>query len=215
MTGAVPTRLLLVEDSGYMADAFQSLLVLLPELQMVGQASCHSEAIEAATRLQPDIAVVDLRIPAIPGAPPAPAHGLAVLRDLHHQLPAITLLVLSSLPEQAWLVPAAQAGAAGYLSKDTSSAAIVAALRAVLSRRLAFTLAQLQLLQAGIGTTLSPREREVLALLAEGVGNQELAKRLGISVGTARKHVERLCDLFGVNSRGQVVAVARQRGLLG
>lgn len=214
MNSTVLTRLLLVEDSSYMADAFQGLLALVPGLSLVGHAACAAEAIPLALRVQPDIAVVDLRIPLHPQTLPAPAHGLAVLRDLQSSLPLIKLLVLSSLPEQAWLVPAAQAGAVGYLSKDTSSAAIVSALHAVLAGRSGFTLDQLRMLQPRVGATLSPREREVLALLAEGASNQAIAARLGISVGTARKHVERLCDFFQVNSRGQVVAAARQRGLL-
>lgn len=214
MSDSVLTRLLLVEDSSYMADAFQGLLALVPGLCLVGHAACYAEAIPLALRVQPDIAMVDLRIPFHPQTPPAPAHGLAVLRDLHSSLPQIKLLVLSSLPEQAGLVPAAQSGAVGYLSKDTSSAAIVSALQAVLAGRSAFTLDQLHMLQPGVGATLSPREREVLALLAEGASNQVIAVRLGISVGTARKHVERLCDFFQANSRGQVVAAAHQRGLL-
>jgi DNA-binding NarL/FixJ family response regulator len=209
----VRMRVLIVEDSGYLTDSLMQLLGLLPALTVVGQATSRAEALRAASAQRPDLVILDLRIKDTADGLPNAEHGLATLRDLQHLEPSPRVLVLTSLPEQHWLRPMAQAGALGFVSKDDCSAAIITALQALAAGMAAFTPAQLQILRAP-AITLSRREQEVLILLAEGLSNQALGERLGISVGTVRKHVEGLGAAFDVHSRGQVVAAARRERLL-
>lgn len=205
---------LTVDDSSYMAQAFQHVLALLPGFELLGHAASRAEALALAARLTPALVVLDLRIPAEAGAPPDPEQGLATLQALFARHPTLSVLVLSSLPETPWLRLVAHAGALGFVSKDTSTEMLITALQAVASGLPAFTRAQLTLLRAPAQTALSPRERAVLLLLAEGASNQVIAERLGISIGTVRKHVERVCNVFGASSRGQAVAAARSQGVL-
>jgi DNA-binding NarL/FixJ family response regulator len=211
--GQVRMRVLIVEDSGYLTDSLMHLLAPLPVLTVAGQAASRLEALRAAAALRPDLVILDLRIKDTCDGLPNAEHGLATLRDLQHLDIPPRVLVFTSLSEQQWLRVVAQAGALGFVSKDDSSAAIIAALQSMAGGMAAFTPAQLRTLRAP-AVTLSRREQEVLILLAEGLSNQAIAERLGISVGTARKHVEGLCAAFSVHSRGQVVAAARRERLL-
>lgn len=207
-------RVLIVEDGGFITDALLSLLGLLPEITVVGTVTNASDAIEATCRTRPDLVILDMRIGAAPDQGlPAEKHGLTALRRLQAVKPAPRVLVFSSLPEHPWLHIIAEAGALGFVHKDESSAALITAIQSLRSGGVAFTSSQLRLLQQP-RLMLSKREREVLLLLEEGLGNKEIADRLGISAGTVRKHVENLCNLFGVHSRGQVVAAARRSGAL-
>jgi DNA-binding NarL/FixJ family response regulator len=208
-----PMRTLIVEDSGYMADALTRLLALLPGLSVVGQAGSRAEALRLAAEHRPELVLLDLRIRGEPDGSPGPEYGVATLRALRHLVPAPIVVVLSSLPEQPWLRVIAEAGAVGFVSKDGTSEEILAAVQAVCAGGVAFTLQQLRSLQEPV-MALSPREREVLACLADGLSNGEIGQHLGMSPATAHKHVEHLCALFGVHSRGQVVAAARREGLL-
>jgi len=206
-------RVLIVEDSGYMTDSLRRLLGLLPTMTIVGQAASWDEAVSAATALKPELVILDLKIKDTPTGATAPEHGLTTLQALRGLVPAPQVLVLSSMPEQPWLRLVAQAGAIGFVSKDSSSEAIIAALQAISAGMAAFTPAQLHILQQP-RMTLSKREQEVLSLLAEGLSDEEIGQRLGIATGTVRKHVEHLRTTFGVSSRGQVVAAARREQLL-
>lgn len=197
-----------------MAGALAHLLGTLAGLTVVGQAADRAGAIHAAMSLHPELVILDLRIRDADNGPPSPDHGLATLRELVRLAVPPRVLVFSSLPETTWLRVVARAGAVGFMSKDTSTEVIITALQAICAGMSAFTTAQLQSMEAISSIDLSPREREVLQLLAEGLGNQEIADRLTISAGTVRKHVERLCAAFGAHSRGQVVAVARREGML-
>jgi DNA-binding NarL/FixJ family response regulator len=206
-------RVLIVEDSDFIADALGQLIALLPDLTIAGRATNRDTALAAVAASPPDLCILDLRIKDRPDGAPAPEHGLAVLQAMQRLARDTHVLVFSSLPERPWLRVAAQAGAVGFVSKDSSSSELVAALRAVIAGMVVFTPAQLQLLQQP-AIEISRREREVLFLLAAGATNQEIAERLAISVGTVRKHVENMGALFGVHNRSQIVAAARRERLL-
>jgi two-component system response regulator DesR len=206
-------RVLVVEDSAYMADALVHLLNLLPDLAVAAQVSCQSEALFATIAHRPDLAILDLQIKECPGGAARPEHGIATIQALRRLFPKLRMLVFSMLPEKPWLRAAAQAGAVGFLSKNSSSTEIIAALQAIRNGMVAFTYDQLRLLQEPLVDT-SKREREVLALLSTGLSNQEIAQQLGISVGTARKHVENLYSAFGVHTRGRLIALAYREGLV-
>lgn len=206
-------RVLIVEDSGFMADALIQLISTIPDVTVVGQAVNQADAVALGIALQPDLVILDLQIKNSPYGESSPDHGLATLYELRSLERPPEVMVFSHMPEQPWLRTVAQAGAAGFISKDSSTTVIAAALQAIGAGMRAFTPAQMQILQQP-KIALSRREREVLSLLADGLSNQDIATRLGISIGTARKHVENLCTAFGVNSRLQVVAAARRAGLL-
>lgn len=206
-------RILIVEDSGYMTDSLRGLVGILPTMIIVGQATSRSEAVHQATTMHPALVILDLRIKDTPDGMPNADYGLDTLRELQRLNPSPKVLVLSSMPEQPWLRLVAQAGAVGFVSKDGSSAEIVTALRAICAGLVAFTPTQLRILQEP-AMSVSPREYEVLRLLAEGLSDEEISQRLNISVRTVRKHVEHLRAIFGVHNRGQVVAAARRERLL-
>ncbi len=206
-------RVLIVEDSGFMADALMRLLSAHPGFTVVGQVVNRAEAISRAITLQPDLVILDLQIKDSPYGESSPEHGLATLHDLDRLTPRPEVLIFTHMPEQPWLRIVAQAGASGFVSKDSESDTIMMALQAIKSPMTAFTRVQRRLIDQP-PISLSKREHDVLRLLAEGLGNQDIAARLNISVGTVRKHVENLCAAFGVNSRGQVVAAAHREGLI-
>ncbi len=206
-------RVLIVEDSGYLAEALTRLLEMISGFTIVGRASNMAEAISLAVMTKPDLTVLDLQIKDTPYGDSKPDYGVATLRELQQLNPKPKVMVLSAMPEYPWLQIVAQEGAIGFVSKDSDSQEIIAALESVSAGRLAFTPAQWREIQLQ-PLPLSQREREVLRLLDEGLSNQDIADRLHISVGTVRKHVEHLRDRFGVKNRGQVVAAARRERLL-
>ncbi len=207
------SRLLIIEDSGFIADALAQLTQLLPTIRVVGHADNHEDALKLASTCLPTMVSLDLRICAKSGSAAHTDHGLATLRNLREMLPVLPILIVTALPEQPWLRITAQLGAVGFVSKERSSAEILAALQAVAAGMLAFTPAQMSLLR-GTRMTLSPREHAVLNLLAEGCSNAEIAGVLQISAGTVRKHVENLYAALNAHTRTQAIAVARHQGLL-
>ncbi len=212
-TGQPNVRLLIVEDSGFIADSLVHLVQLVPNLIIVGRATSYAEVVSQIACSIPTIVSLDLRICSASGGQPHADHGLAVLKHLVGMTQAPSVLVVTSLPEQPWLRICACAGAVGFVGKEGSSAEIVAAMNAIIAGMVAFTPAQLRLLHDN-HTNLSLREHQVLLLLAEGLSNNDIAARLHLSAGTVRKHVENLCNTLGVHTRGQAVAIARQKGLI-
>jgi DNA-binding NarL/FixJ family response regulator len=209
----LPARLLIVEDSGFLADALQNLAAMLPTISILGHATNAADALALTAACAPTMVSLDLRISAVPDGVPHSDHGLAVLQQLKASIPSPQVVILSGLPEQPWLSITARAGAVGFVSKESSSAQIVTALTAVAAGLTAYTPAQLRVL-ASETPRLSQREYEVLRLLGEGLSNQQIAEQLQISIATVRKHVENVCDALGTRTRGQAVATARRSGLL-
>jgi len=206
-------RLLIVEDSGFIADSLVHLAQLVPNLTIVGRVTSYAEVVSQMAHYPPTIVSLDLRICAMPGGSPHADHGLAALHHLVGTPCAPPVLICTSLSEQLWLRICARAGAAGFVGKEGSSAEIIAAMNAIIAGMVAFTPAQLRLLHDN-HTNPSPREYQVLMLLAEGLSNNDIAARMQVSAGTVRKHVENLCNTLGVHTRGQAVAIARQKGLI-
>ncbi len=210
------SQLLVVDDSGFIADAVSNLLQLVPEIGAIHTASTASEALAVLRRLDSAIVLLDLRIRGTSDdARPDASHGHALLRELHRAAPNVAVIMFTSAPEQQWLRTVAQDGAVGFLSKEGSSDQIVDVLRAVHHGRLGFTAEQLEELGTLVGDgILSDRQIEVLRLLDRGLTNQQIAAHLGIQYRTACKHVENVLRAFRVTNRRLAVVEARKQGLI-
>jgi DNA-binding NarL/FixJ family response regulator len=196
------------------------LLGLLPEVEIVGSASDGDEAVALAADLLPDIVLMDLRMPR--------CDGVEATRQLRERVPATTVVTLTTYADDRSVIDALRAGARGYLTKDAGGADIRHALRQVLDNHAAIdpavqhhvidAIATLTPTQAGqspspLPAGLTPREAEVLSLIATGMSNREIAAHLVVSEGTVKSHVNHLLAKIDARDRAQAVTYAYQRGL--
>lgn len=187
-----PIRLLLADDHEVTRAGFAAMLADCPEFSIVGQAVDGRQALELCERLQPEIAILDIRMPVL--------NGLATARLLHERLPAIKVLLFTMYDSPDHLEAAISAGAVGYLLKDASRQEVIDGLRQVAAGQSALNgMVSAQLLrrvvernQSGAASSaLTPRERQVLALVAGGFTNREIGEKLGIATGTAKAQIGR------------------------
>lgn len=209
MTSNLPIRVLIVDDHPVVRDGLRGMFAEIPGLEVVGEAGDGLEAVAAAVRLEPDVVLMDLRMPGL--------GGVDAIRRLRAES-AARVLVLTTFDTDRDVLPAIEAGATGYLLKDTSRAELVAAIEAaargesVLAPAVATRL--LSQVRAPAHEALSLRESEVLGLVAVGRTNRELAAELFISEATVKTHLLHIYAKLGVSHRTAAVAVARERGLL-
>jgi len=204
-------RVLLADDHAILRAGLRMLLDAQPDMAVVAEAADGEEAIRRAGDSQPDVAVVDLTMPGL--------SGVETLERLRREVPATRLLVLTMHDDPAYARLALAAGAAGHVIKDAESAELLAGIRAVHRGR---TFVQMGGVAADslvparpAAPALSPRERQVLELLAHGHTNREVADRLSLSVKTVETHRARLSDKLGLHSRADLVRLAIELGLLG
>ena len=206
--------ILAVDDSETFLHGIESLLALEPDLQLVGKARCGQEAVDKACALKPDMALADLRLCwRTRRERPNQEAGLRMIREIVNACPSVKVVVISSFSERRWVVQAVSAGAQVYLPKEASVETILSAIRRASQGGIVLTQEQLTWLRDP-EENLTSREREVLVLLAEGKSDAQIALQLGIAMSTASKHVENIRDKMDVSSRGEAVAVARDKGLL-
>jgi DNA-binding NarL/FixJ family response regulator len=204
-----PIRLLIVDDHPIMRDGLRGVFTDDAEFEVVGEAGDGAEAVRLAQRLDVDVILMDLRMPTMGGV-----EAITRLRELRH--PA-RVLILTTYDTDRDVLPAINAGATGYLLKDAPRDELLRAVRAahagqsVLAPSVASTLIGL------VGTSgpdaLSPRELEVLRLVADGATNQVAARRLLVSETTIKTHLLHIYTKLGVRDRAAAVAVALKRGL--
>lgn len=199
------TTVLLVDDQRLVRAGLRMLLESTPDLTVVGEAADGVEAVRLAAEHNPDLILMDLRMPGMDGAT-ATAHILA-------SHPATKVLVLTTFDDDEHLYPALAAGASGYLVKDTDPDDLLTAIRRTNDGDLLFSPALLRRLvdraltaapgpaDSAMTTPLTARERDVLALVGEGYGNQEIADRLHLGVTTVKKHIANLMDKTGSDNR--------------
>ena len=202
-------RVLLADDHAILRAGVRMLLEAQPDMTVVAEASDGEEAIREAAGTRPDVAVVDLTMPGL--------SGVQTLERLRREVPDTRLLVLTMHDDPGYARLAVAAGAAGHVVKDAQSGELLTAIRAVHRGRtfvhgVAATAAAAPEPPA---PPLSPRERQVLALLAHGHTNREVADRLSLSVKTVETHRARLSDKLGLRSRADLVRLAIDLGLLG
>jgi DNA-binding NarL/FixJ family response regulator len=214
-------RVLLVDDQALFREGLETLLSVHKDLQVVGQASNGQEALEVATKVKPDVILMDVRMPIL--------DGVRATYLLKEALPQCRVIVLTTFDDDEYIFDALRTGAVGYLLKDVASAQLVEAIRAasrgesilepsVAAKVIAeFTrvsrlvpLAQMEQLV----DPLSERELEILGWIARGASNKEIGDQLFIAEGTVKNHVTHILDKLGVRDRTQAALKARELGLL-
>jgi two-component system, NarL family, response regulator LiaR len=212
-----PIRVLIVDDHAVVREGLRTFLELQDGIEVVGEAADGEEAVEQASALTPDVILMDLVMPRL--------DGVGAMRALRDRVPTSRVIVLTSFIDDGRLMPALQAGAAGYLLKDVEPAELARAVRSAcigeamidptVAARLLRTLSQPE---AHVGVDgdehLTHREREVLELVAAGRSNKRIALELGIAEKTVKTHVGHLLAKLGVADRTQAALLAVQRGLV-
>jgi len=205
-----PVRVLIVDDHPVVRDGLRGMLAGDPDLDVVGEASDGADALALVPTLRPDVILMDLRMPGM--------GGVAAIRALADQGLPGHVLVLTTYDSDSDVVPALEAGATGYLLKDSPRAELVRAIHAafrgeaVLAPSVATRL--VHQLRTPAQDTLSERELEVLTLISQGETNRGAAARLFISEATVKTHLLHIFAKLDVNDRAAAVATAYERGLL-
>jgi DNA-binding NarL/FixJ family response regulator len=207
-------RILLVDDQGIIREGLRSLLETKPDLSIIGEAENGKAAVELALTLQPDVVLMDVRMPIM--------DGVAATRALAEQAPNIKVLVLTTFDDDEYVTQALRCGAKGYLLKDTPSTELADAIRAIhrgytqfgpgLMEK-AFSSAPTPEEPPEAFTQLTPREQEVLQLIATGCSNREIAEKLYISERTVKNHVNSLLRRLNLRDRTQVAILAAKWSL--
>jgi two-component system, NarL family, response regulator LiaR len=210
-------RVLIVDDQAIVSEGLRVVLGASPAIAVVGVANDGAAAVEQAEALRPDLVLMDLKMPHM--------NGVEATRLIKERLPATVVLVLTTYDEDAWILDAIRAGAAGYLLKDASRERLVQAIEdaaagktviepQVAERLFAFVRHGAPA-RSTVAEQLSERERGVLRLLATGLSNAEIGERLGLAEGTVRNNVSAIFAKLGVADRAQATALAWRYGLVG
>jgi DNA-binding NarL/FixJ family response regulator len=213
-------RVLLADDQALVRAGFRALLDAQEDVDVIGEAADGQEAVSLASRLEPDVVLMDIRMPGLDGL--EATHQIAA----DPYLASVRILILTTFELDEYVFEAIRAGAAGFLVKDTKPADLVEALRVVaggdallspsVTRRLIaeFATRAKQPPRSAELEELTEREREVMALAAEGLSNHEIAERLIVSPATAKTHVSRAMVKLRVRDRAQLVVLAYESGLV-
>jgi two-component system, NarL family, response regulator LiaR len=209
-----PLRILLAEDHAMVREGTRQLLSQVPGFQVVGEAGRGDTAVELAAELRPDVLVLDLRLPGM--------NGIEVARRVSADLPGTRVLIVSAYNDDDYVIEALRAGATGYLLKTAPARELIGAVRSVATGSLTLSAEVSQQLAAhmlrGGGSpaarSVSPRELEVLRLIAQGLPNKEIAARLQISQRTVEGHLNSIFDKLGVASRTEAVYQALHQHLI-
>lgn len=199
-------RVMIVDDHPIVREGLRGMLAAEPDIEVAGEAASGDEAVALVPRVRPDVVLMDLRMPS--------GDGVSAIE----RLPGHRILVLTTFQDDADIVRAIEAGAAGYLLKDASRADLAAAVRdvaagrRVLSPEVSARLAVVD--QTPAPPVLSAREAEVLALVAEGLTNAQIGERLYIGQATVKTHLLRIFTKLGVSDRTAAVMTALQHGLI-
>lgn len=212
-------KILLAEDHMIVREGFRKMLELDHELQIVGEAQNGREAVELAVKLRPMVVLMDIAMPLL--------NGLEATRQLLKTLPGIKVIMLSAHNDDAYVENAVQAGASGYLLKQTSAQEVCKAIREVHGGKTFFSpsvsqrISHLNPLTSNRGgntkkktTRLTAREMEVLQMIAEGRPNKESALELGISIKTVEKHREHLMSKLDIHDTAGLTRYAIATGVI-
>jgi NarL family two-component system response regulator LiaR len=211
-----PIRVLIVDDHAVVREGLRTFLQLQDRIEVVGEAGDGEEALEQAGRLQPDVILMDLVMPRL--------DGVSAMRELRARASSSRVIVLTSFLDDDRLMPAIEAGAAGYLLKNVEPAELARAVRAAhagealldptVAARLVQAIAARPSPTGSDSQRLTRREREVLELIAHGRSNKRIAFELDISEKTDKTHVGHVLAKLGVSDRTQAALLAVQEGLV-
>jgi DNA-binding NarL/FixJ family response regulator len=218
---AAPITVVLADDQRVVREGLSMILGLMPDVEILGSAANGEEAIELVRQLAPQVVLMDLRMPRV--------DGVEATRRIREQHADTKVVVLTTYADDHTVIQALRAGACGFLTKDATSQQIREALGAAVRGEAAIDPAVQHHLVNSIARTaplrwtppdssrlpdeLTPREAEVLALIAEGLSNADIAERLTVSETTVKSHVNHLYTKTGARDRAQAVAYAYRNGL--
>lgn len=211
-----PIRVLVADDHTIVRDGLVALINGSGDCQVVAQASDGMTAVDLAMKTQPDVVVVDISMPKL--------NGIEVVRRLTKELESTRILVLTMHAEEEYVMHVVRAGAAGFLLKDSASAEMLAAVRALASGRGYFGTHASKVLAQQVQKPhaqledpyrdLTSREREVFHLIVEGMTTKEIARQLGTSTKTAENHRFRVLDKLGARNTAELIRYAARHGLM-
>ena len=209
-------RILIADDHGVLRAGLRALLSAEPDLEVVGEAADGHEILSLASELRPEVVLLDISMPGL--------SGIEVTRRLKEILPDARVLILTFHEDESLLQEAIRAGAAGYIVKRAAESELIDAIRAiwrgdlyvhpVMTRALLKDLAPSPVSNKAPGESLTPREIEVLRLIAQGYTNRQTAETLSISVRTVESHRSNLMDKLSLHSRVGLVRYAKEHGLI-
>jgi len=213
-------RILLVDDQALFRESLRAFLDIQSEFRVVGEAADGEQALRLAGTLKPDVILMDVRMPVM--------DGVEATRHLHTTWPACRIIMLTTFDDDEYVFEALRNGAVGYLLKDTSAEKLFEAVRGAargesflhpsVAAKVVGEFARLKMLAPehpqALTDPLSPRELEILRLIATGASNREIAGRLFITEGTVKNHVTEILGKLGVTDRTQAALKARDLGLL-
>jgi DNA-binding NarL/FixJ family response regulator len=212
------TRVLIADDDGLMRAGLVELLTADPEIEIIGQAATGREAVEQARRLGPDVVLMDVRMPDL--------DGIGATGELARAVPGARVLILTTFEQDDYVFGALRAGASGFLLKRARPEELIAAVHTIaageallspsVTRRVIDRMAQQptpELADQARLDKLTPREREVLELIARGLSNREIAAALAVEESTIRTHVKRVLMKLDLRDRVQAVIFAYETGV--
>lgn len=209
-------KIIICDDQAVVRDGLEMLLTLEKDFEVIGTAQDGAEAVELVTKNQPDLVLMDLKMPGM--------NGIEATRQIRAKFPKVKVLVLTTYDDDEWVFDAIRAGASGYLLKDTPREKVIEAIRGTLEDKSFVDPAVAGKLMGQVASSqnqpsslltdkLTERETDVLRLLAKGLNNVEIAGQLHLSEGTVRNHVSAILDKLGVSDRTQAAVIAIQHGL--
>ena len=207
-----PIRVMIVDDHSVVRTGLSTFIEVKPDLELVGEARDGQEALRVCEHAQPDVILMDLVMPKL--------DGIAATRAIRERWPEVQVIALTSFQDNERVRDALQAGALSYLMKDVSIDELADAIRAAhagqptLSAEATQALVQAARRGPALGHDLTPREREVLGLMIEGLNNPQIGDKLYISVTTVRSHVSNVLSKLGVTNRVEAITMALRNKLV-
>jgi len=210
-------RVLVCDDQWIVCEGLEAILSADPEIEVVGVAEDGAQALEMVGRSEPDVVLMDRKMPVMT--------GIQATARISEQYPHVRVLVLTTYGADEWVFDAIRSGAAGYLLKGTPRDALIAAVKGtaagqahidptVAAKLLEVARQSVHPTGSKLAQALSERERDVLSLLAQGLSNEDIARRLCLSKGTVRNYVSAILDKLGVADRTQAAVLALRHGLV-
>ena len=206
-------RVMIVDDHAVVRSGLSKFLMVAADLEMVGEAESGEQALARVNEYRPDVILMDLMMPGM--------GGVEAIRQVRQKFPNVQVVALTSFREEELVQAALQAGAMGYMLKNVSANELAEAIRSAKNGRMALSAEATQaLVQASLhqavapGNELTEREKEVLALMVEGLSNNDIAERLYLSVGTVKFHVSNILQKLNASSRVEAVSIAIKQKLV-